>query len=190
MKFGIFNNMNYFCKQKYMLMKLLSYITLLCAPTFTLLFFSSFREEQPLYIAGLCCFIAIIAISIIWAERKTNKLPYYSLIIGNYIWLTRDLVFDCSDVLLGAFLIPLFPFVASHFYAQNIKQTIIMDINAMFVIGFSERLALIHYGIDGKHNEGVTTVTIAFLLLIGTIISITSLIIKYRKNDRLEDILE
>ncbi len=166
-----------------MLMKLLSYITILCAPIFTLFFFSSYREEKPLYIGGLCCFIAIIAISIIWAERKTNKLPYYGLIICNYIWLTRDLLFDSSAILLGAFLIPLFPFVASHFYSQNIKQTIIMDINAMFVIGFSERLALIHYGIDGKHNEGVTTVIIAFLLLLGTIISVTSLIIKYRKKE-------
>lgn len=173
-----------------MLMKLFSYITILCAPIFTFKFFSSFREEKSLYIGGICCFIAIIAISIICAGRKTNKLPYYGLIIGNYIWLTSDLVFDSPALLLGAFLIPLFPFVASHFYAQNIKQTIIMDINAMFVIAFSKRLSLIHYGIDGKHNEGVTTLIIAFLLFIGTIISITSLIIKYRKNDRLEDILE
>ena len=164
-------------------MKFLSYITIICASIFTLYFFSSFREEQPLYIGGLCCFIAIIVVSIIWAERKTNILPYYGLIIGNYIWLLSYKIFDANGLLYGGFLIPLYPFVASHIFAQNTKQTIIMDINAMFVIGFSERLALItYYGINGKHNEGITTVTIIFLLFLGTIISISSLIIKHRKK--------
>ena len=162
-------------------MKHLSYITIICASIFTLYFFSSFREEQPLYIGGLCCFIAIIVASIIWAERNTNRLPYYGMITGNYIWLLSYNIFDVTGLLSGGFLIPLYPFVASHILARNIKQTIIMDINAMFVIGFSERLALMHYGINGKHNEGVTTVTIIFLLFLGTIISISSLIIKYRK---------
>lgn len=163
-------------------MKYISYITIVCASIFTLYFFSSFREEQPLYIGGLCCFIAIIVASIIWAERKTNRLPYYGLIIGNYIWLFSYKFFDGPGLLFGGFLIPLYPFVASHIFAQNIKQTVIMDINAMFVIGFSERLALItHYGINGKHNEGVTTVTIIFLLFLGIIISISSLAIKHRR---------
>lgn len=54
-------------------MKLLSYITILCAPIFTLFFFSSYREEKPLYIGGLCCFIAIIAISIIMGRKKDKQ---------------------------------------------------------------------------------------------------------------------
>lgn len=148
--------------------------------TFEIFLFSSYcRNLQGVFIGIFIHLLLLLTVSIMISERKTHLLFYYAEMLLNYL-----LVFPMYNSWhLGIdhclILIYQIPILLNYFVSQNLKQLVILNINSIIVIGFTQRGLLLYSNtLDEVETEGVVTFFTICAMIIAIIVSIASLLIK------------
>ena len=148
--------------------------------TIEIFLFSGYcRNLQGIFIGILIHLLLLITISIIISERKTHLLLYYAEIFLNY--LLAFPMYNNWHLGIDHYLILIYqiPILLNYCISQNVKQLMILNINSMIVIGFTQRGLLLYSNtLDEVETEGVVTLFTMCAMIMAVVFSIASLLIK------------
>lgn len=155
-------------------------IGIIILSTFEIFLFSSYCGNlQGIFIGIFIHLLLLLTVSIMISERKTHLLFYYAEMLLNYL-----LVFPIHNnwhlgIDHSLILIYQIPILLNFFVSQNLKQLVILNINSIIVIGFTQRGLLLYSStLDEVETEGVVTFFTICAMIIAIIVSIASLLIK------------
>jgi hypothetical protein len=169
-------------------------IGIILLSTFEIFLFSGYcRNLQWIIIGVVIHLLLLLTISIIISERRTHLLLYYAEVFLNYLLVFP--MYNNWHLGIDHYLIILYqvPILLNYSISQNMKQLVILNINSIIVIGFTQRgLLLYSKTLDEIETEGVVTLLTMCALIMAVIFSITSLLIKgnnHGKRNRRDNLI-
>ena len=137
------------------------------------------RNLQGIFIGILIHLLLLLTISIMISERKKYILLYYAEVLLNYLLVFP--VYNNWHSGIDHYLIFIYqiPILLNYFISQNLKQLVILNINSIIVIGFTQRGLLLYSNtLDEVETEGVVTLFTMCAMIMAIFFSIVSLLIK------------
>ena len=158
-------------------------IGIIILSTIEIFVFSGYcRNLQGIFIGILFHLLLLLTFSIMISERKTHLLLYYAEILMNY--LLAFPMYNNWHLGIDHYLIFIYqiPILLNYCISQNLKQLVILNINSIIVIGFTQRGLLLYSNtLDEVETEGVVTFFTMCAMIIALFASIASVLIKTRK---------
>ena len=143
------------------------------------LFSGCCRNLQGIFIGILIHVLLILSVSIVFIERKTQHILYYTEIFFNYLLIIPMYINWHTGIDHYLILIYQIPLLLNYYISQNLKQLTILNINSIFVIGFCQRGLLLYSNtLKEVETEGIVTFFTVCAMILAIIISNISLFIK------------
>ena len=130
------------------------------------------KDIRWIYIGIIIHLFLLIAISAIISKRKSKNLLFYGEIIFNYSLVFPIYNYWHSGLDFYLIFLYLIPLLLNYYISQNLKQLVILNINSMLVIGFTERGLLLYSGtLNEVETEGVVTLLTLWAMIMAYILS-------------------
>lgn len=137
---------------------------------------------KGIFIGIIIHVLSILSVSIMILEKKKQHVLYYTEIFFNYLLIIPMYINWHTGIDHYLILIYQIPILLNYFISQNLKQLTILNINSIFVIGFTQRGLLLYSNtLKEVETEGVVTLFTLCAIILATIFSIISLFIKNKK---------
>ena len=130
------------------------------------------RDIRWIYIGLIVHLFLLLAISAVKSERKSNIQLYYGEIFFNYSLVFPLYNYWHSGLDFYLIFLYLIPLLLNYYISQNLKQLVILNINSILVIGFTQRGLLLYSGtLNEVETEGVVTFTTLCAMIMAYILS-------------------
>ena len=149
------------------------------------LFSSCCRNLQVFFIGIFIHVLMILSVSTMILGRKTQHFLYYTGIFLNYLLIIPMYINWHTGIDHYLIILYQIPILLNYFISQNLKQLTILNINSIFVIGFTQRGLLLYSNtLKEVETEGVVTFFTLCAMILAIIFSIISLYIKIKSSHR------
>ena len=144
--------------------------------------FSSCCRNLLVFFIGILIHVSLIwSVSLMILGKMTQHILYYTEIVLNYLLVIPMYTNWHTGIDHYLIIIYQIPILLNYYISRNLKQLTILNINSIFVIGFTQRgLLLFSNTLKEVETEGVVTFFTLCDMILAIIISNISLFIKHK----------